>query len=153
MRLGMLAISLPLVEIAAFVIVGRWIGVLPVLGLVVVSAVAGVALMKSTGTATAIRVQQAMRGRENPLLAVGSAAFRVVAGLLLLVPGFVTDVLALVLLLSPVQALLLARVAAAARQARRPGEAAATAEVIEGEAIDVTPRPGAAGDRSGWTRH
>jgi UPF0716 protein FxsA len=145
MRLALLAIALPLAEIAAFVIVGRWIGVLPVLGLVVLAALAGVLLVKSTGPATAARVQSAMRGRENPLLAVGSAAFRVVAGLLLLVPGFITDILAIFLLLPPVQAALIQRVAARGRM-RRPADG----RIIEGEAVEISPPPG---EGSGWTRH
>lgn len=145
MRLAPLAIALPLAEIAAFVVIGRWIGVLPVLGLVVIAALAGVFLMKSTGPATAARVQSAMRGRENPLLAVGSAAFRVVAGILLVVPGFITDILAILLLLPPVQAVLVQRLTVRGRM-RRP----AGGRIIEGEAVEISPPPG---DGSGWTRH
>ncbi len=147
MRLALMAIGLPLAEIAGFVIMGRWIGVLPVLELVLLGAVAGVALMRSTGAATSARVQAAMRGRENPLAAAGSAAFRVVAGLLFLVPGFLTDVMAILLLLPPVQAALIARVAAGARVRMPPDD-----RVIEGEAVEIVPPQKGRGS-SGRTRH
>ncbi len=147
MKVLIAALALPLVEIALFVVVGRWIGVLPVLVLVIAAAVLGVVLMRSTGPATAARVQAAMQGRENPLAAVGSAAFRVVAGLLFVVPGFLSDALAILLLLPPVQAVLMARVAAHHRRSR--GDAVHV--TIEGQAVEVPPvAPPADG---GWTRH
>lgn len=149
MRILLVAVGLPLVEIALFVIVGRWIGVLPVLALVVLAAVLGVLLMKSAGGSAGRKLRAAMQGRENPLLAAGSAAFRVVAGLLLIVPGFFTDLVALALLLPPVQAALLARVAA---QALRRGRRTHHAEVIDGEAVEAAPPPPGQ-DPSGWTRH
>lgn len=154
MRVLLLALGLPLVEIALFVLVGRQIGVLPVLGLVVLAAVAGVALMKSTGPATARRVQAAMSGRENPLAAAGGAAFRMVAGLLLVAPGFFTDAVALLLLLPPVQRMLIARVAS-----KGTIRMSASSAVIDGEAVEIEiPPRAAAGDEpglppSGWTRH
>lgn len=146
MRVALFAIALILGEIAAFVVVGRWLGVLPVLTLVVLAGMVGVALMRSTGAATSARLRAAMQGRENPLAAAGSAAFRVVAGLLLVVPGFVTDVLALLLLLPPVQRALVARVAARARGAAMAQVLATVRgrhpqgdQVIEGQAQEVPP--------------
>ncbi len=146
MRIGWMILALPLAEIAGFVIVGRWIGVLAVLGLVILAGLVGLALLRSAGGAAGRRLQAAISGRENALLASGAAAFRVVAGLLFLIPGFVTDLLALLLLLPPVQAALLARVMAqtGSRQTAHEGQ------VIEGEAVEITPP---AEGPSGWTRH
>lgn len=156
-RLGV-AFALPLAEIAVFVLVGRWTGVLVVLGLVVLAAVVGVILIRTAGDAVAAHMQRVLRRRENPLRAVGAPAFRVIAGLLLIMPGFLTDLLALVLLVPAVQGALLARAAAFA-VAHRPrfadGAPAQNGEVIEGRAVEVPP-PGdseSGGGGSGWTRH
>lgn len=96
----------PLVEIASFVIVGRWLGVLATLGLVVLAAAAGMAVLRRTGLK--VLTGRGLGSRANSQAeAIGDGLLLAIAGVLLLIPGFVGDVIALVLLLPPVRKLIL----------------------------------------------
>lgn len=106
-------IALPLIEIALFILIGARIGVGPTLALIVVSAMAGVLILRGQQARLQGMMQAGLRVAPGRILADG--AFRLVAGLLLLLPGFLTDALGLVLLIPAVQRLILARVAARAR--------------------------------------
>lgn len=97
-----LLISLPFLEIAGFIIVGDWLGALPTIGLLILSMLAGSALLRGRGLGAILRSPQ---GRDASRLVadLGDTLFLALAGLLLLIPGFVTDLLALPLLLPPVR--------------------------------------------------
>lgn len=101
-----LLIALPFLEIAGFIIVGDWLGALPTLGLLILSMLAGSALLRGRGLGTLLRTPQ---GRDPSRLVadLGDTLFLALAGLLLLIPGFVTDLLALPLLLPPVRKILM----------------------------------------------
>ncbi|MFC3073919.1 FxsA family protein [Shinella pollutisoli] len=92
---------LPLAEIAGFILVGRRIGVWPTLGLVVLSAVAGVVLIRVQGFGALARLRQAAAGGDEPGRALLDTAMIVLAGFLLLIPGFLTDIIGLLLFLPP----------------------------------------------------
>lgn len=97
-----LLITLPFLEIAGFIIVGDWLGALPTLGLLILSMLVGSALLRGRGLGGILRSPQ---GRDPSRLVadLGDTLFLALAGLLLLIPGFVTDLLALPLLLPPVR--------------------------------------------------
>lgn len=101
-----LLIALPFLEIAGFIIVGDWLGALPTLGLLILSMLAGSALLRGRGLGAMLRTPQ---GRDPSRLVadLGDTLFLALAGLLLLIPGFVTDLLALPLLLPPVRKILM----------------------------------------------
>jgi len=99
---------LPLVEIGLFIWVGGAVGVLPTLGLVVASTVAGALLLRFTGVALLFDLRRSMTEGRLPARALADAMLRGAAGMLLLLPGFVTDALGLALLLPPVRSLLYA---------------------------------------------
>jgi UPF0716 protein FxsA len=101
-----LALLLPLVEIAGFIIVGDAIGLWPTLALVIAAALLGGALVRLQGLSAWRRVQAALARREAPVVEVFDAFCVMAAGILFAVPGFFTDILALFLLLPPVRALL-----------------------------------------------
>ena len=144
---------IPLIEIALFVIVGRWIGVGATLGLVVLAAVAGSMILRNRGLAAA----QGLR-RFNGLQPIAGEALIAVAAVLLILPGFLTDIVALALLTPPLRRALIAAVAArvtvqSADFGRRPDD-----QVIDGEFIDLDTPSQDQGQRppigkSGWTRH
>lgn len=90
----------PLAEIATFIFVGRAIGVAATLALVVASSVLGATLLREAGLATALRLE---RGREAPARILAEGGTRMLAGLLLLVPGFLTDIAALAVLIPRVR--------------------------------------------------
>ncbi len=122
----------PAVEIAAFIEVARWVGLLGAVAGIVLSGLAGIALLRIQGLATARRVQAQLALGQMPVAALFDGACLAVAGLLLLLPGFVSDLFALAILLPPVRHLL--RTALAGRL--RPvagGDAPGTTRVIEGE--------------------
>jgi UPF0716 protein FxsA len=100
-------LGLPLLEIVVLIQVGQAIGVWATLGLLILAAVAGMMVIRQQGVSMVGRMFDAMsEGR----LAVGSIVdsyTRIVAGCLLIVPGFITDALGLALLVPPLRALML----------------------------------------------
>lgn len=99
-----LLLLLPLLEIAGFILVGQALGVLPTLGLVLGAAVIGLLLVRRAGRETLARVQGELQAGRDPGPRLVDAFLDLVAGLLLIVPGFLTDILALVILLPPLRA-------------------------------------------------
>src|SRR5262245_35669888 len=97
---------LPLAEIAVFVCVGSAIGVFATLGLVLLAGIAGIAILRLQGLATLRRVRTALDRGEVPGAALFDGACLVFAGLLLIIPGFLTDAVALLLLIPPLRATL-----------------------------------------------
>lgn len=98
-----LLLLLPVAEIAVFVQVGSRIGAGMTVLLVVASAVVGVGLVRRQGLATAARVQ-AMVGRgESPALGMLEGMALLAAGVLLVIPGFLTDIAAFALLIPPLR--------------------------------------------------
>lgn len=108
-------IALPLIEIALFILIGARIGVGTTLGLIVLSALAGVMILRGQQARLQGMMQGGLRVAPGRLLADG--AFRMTAGLLLVLPGFLTDALGLILLVPAVQRLIVARIGARARVA------------------------------------
>ncbi|MCF3639961.1 membrane protein FxsA [Rhizobium sp. TRM95111] len=94
---------LPLAEIACFILVGRRIGLFPTLGLVVLAAAAGIVLMRIQGFGALMRLRQSAAEGKAPGREMLDAAMIVLAGLLLLIPGFLTDIVGLLLFLPPVR--------------------------------------------------
>lgn len=127
MPLLLLFVALPLIEIALFVVVGGQIGVLGVIGLIILSAFVGLSVLRGQQARIMLVQQGVLRLSPGALLAEG--AFRLLAGVLLIAPGFLTDALGLVLLVPPVQRAILGGLAARA-QGARPGP---QDDIIDGE--------------------
>lgn len=144
-----LLLSIPLIEIALFVVVGDAIGLWATLGATVATAVVGVLLIRGQGVAAVRRLRPGASGEAIPLAAVVRGAVMVMAGMLLLIPGFLTDLLALSLLLPPVRRRLGAAVGARFRPAAAgPGFAQpgydggfGRGPVIDGDAVVVRDAP------------
>lgn len=94
--------ALPLLELTVAIIVGQRIGLWPTLGLLVAAALLGGAVLHRQGIAVLSRGLILERDGE-PLVPVIDGALIVCAGILLVVPGFVTDVIGLLLLIPPVR--------------------------------------------------
>ncbi|MCB5408756.1 FxsA family protein [Pseudogemmobacter faecipullorum] len=99
MRRALIILAWPLIEIGLFVVIGGEIGLWPTLAWVLLTAVAGVLLLKFT----AARGMMLLRGGMDPAAlrdgAPVTGLLRGLAALLLILPGFLTDTLGLVLLL------------------------------------------------------
>ena len=102
--LALAFILVPLAELAVIVAVGEQLGLLPTLLLLGVS-VAGAWLAKREGLAAWRRFQQALAQGRVPTAEVADGAMILLAGALLLTPGFLSDVVGILLLLPPTRAL------------------------------------------------
>ena len=96
-------ILVPLAEIYVLIQVGGFIGALPTVLLVVVTAVLGAVLFRLEGLATLTRVQDSMRRGEVPAEEMFGGVLLIFAGALLITPGFITDAIGFAWLLPPVR--------------------------------------------------
>ena len=140
-------IGVPLVEIAVFIQVGGMIGLWPTLALVVLTAVLGTWQLRAQGLATLLSARDQVERGALPTRELFDGACLLVAGALLLTPGFVTDGAGFLLFVPPVRDILrryLARHVSMRVQtqgfvdggaARPPG---ANGPIIDGEYRDVT---------------
>ena len=90
---------LPVVEIAVFIQVGGLIGLWPTIGLVILSAVAGSWLMRQQGAAALADLQRSFRELRDPTAPLAHGALILLAGALMVTPGFVTDSMGIALLI------------------------------------------------------
>ena len=86
-----LFLVVPLAEIYLLIEVGSVVGAVATIGLVVLTAVVGAALMRAQGLATLMRARASMAKGELPALELLEGAVLLIAGALLLTPGFITD--------------------------------------------------------------
>lgn len=99
--LFLLFLLTPLLEIAVFIQVGGLIGLWPTLAVVIFTALLGAALWRAQGLATWARARASLDRGELPVREVTDGAFLLVAGALLLTPGFVTDAIGFLLFVPP----------------------------------------------------
>jgi UPF0716 protein FxsA len=91
------------IEISIFIQVAHVFGVLLTLVLVIFTSVIGMSLVRNQGFKNFVLMQQKMEAGESPAAEMVKSVSLILAGLLLLLPGFFTDFLGLLLLLPPVQ--------------------------------------------------
>ncbi len=94
---------LPLIEIALFAAVGDEVGAFNTVLLCLASAALGFFLLQRQGMKTALSIQESLDGGRLPLEDMFRDMCFFLAGVLLILPGFFTDIVALLLLLPPVQ--------------------------------------------------
>ena len=132
--LFLLFIAVPLVEIYLLLEVGGMIGAFPTVGLVVLTAVAGAALVRAQGFSTIRQVRGSMDAGELPAVAIIEGIFLLVAGALLLTPGFLTDAIGFGCLVPPLRrALIMRLIETRVIRPHHPGAASHHGHVIEGE--------------------
>lgn len=100
----LLFLAFALAEIAGFIIVGRAVGVAATLGLIVLSGIVGVVLLRQQGFGVIARIREEAAAGRVPGGAIADGAMIVVAGILLVIPGFITDIVGLLLFFPPVRA-------------------------------------------------
>ena len=91
----------PVVELFAVIEVAGLIGFLPMLALLFAGSIAGWFLLKIQGRSAWRRFTEAVQAGRTPTREVVDGALVLAGGVLLLVPGFVTDVLGILLLFPP----------------------------------------------------
>lgn len=126
-------------EIATFIVVGQSLGVLLTLLLLFASFVAGATLIRSTGLAFSQMMGRSAASPDEASRLATSASFRMLAGLLLMVPGFLTDVLALVLLIPSVQQRFRGKFSGSFGHFKSEWRSGADRQgpIIDGEAIEI----------------
>ena len=95
----MAMIVIPIVEIGVFIQAGELIGLWSTIGLVILTAMAGSALLRHQGLSTLSRVRENMSAGRLPVSELFDGLCLLVAGAFLLTPGFVTDGFGLLLFL------------------------------------------------------
>lgn len=146
--LVVLLVALPILEVWLLIQVGQQIGVLPTLAILIVEALLGGWLMRREGSRAWAALNQAYGSGRMPTGELADAALVLVGGVLLMLPGFVTDVIGFFFLLPftrPIARRLLAFLAA--RRLARLGLSGLMVRrdgtVIEGETVpDGSPDPG-----------
>jgi len=88
--------------------VGGYIGAVPTVGLVLLTAMMGLALLRQQGLAAIVKAQQKMDSGEIPLNEMLAGIFLAVGGALLLTPGFVTDAIGFCCLIPGLRKILIA---------------------------------------------
>jgi UPF0716 protein FxsA len=154
MRLLLVFIAVPLIEIALFIQVGGWIGLWPTLAIVLLTAIIGSALVRSQGAQALAQLRTSFDDLRDPTEPLAHGAMILFSGALLLTPGFFTDAVGFALLVPGVRRAVLRWIKARVnvqtvdtRAGWRPQEDT----IIEGTfTSDEADRP--AGP-SGWTRH
>ena len=151
-------IVVPLIEIALFIKVGGLIGLWPTLAIVLATAFAGSWLIRQQGARALAEVARAMPELRDPSGPMAHGALLVLAGALLLSPGFFTDTVGLLLLIPQVRQRIIRFLGARVRVAQfgpgfpRRGNGLdddyidADYDVIDPEARPRPTRP------SGWTQ-
>ncbi len=157
--LFLIFVAVPIIEIALFIKVGGAIGLLPTLAIVVLTAVAGTALMRQQGMRALDRLRASLEAGGDPVGPIAHGALILVAGVLLLTPGFFTDSVGLLLLIPAVRAQVIrwgasrltVQAATFVHAGRRAGPGPADTIETEYEIVDEADRPRRQGS-SGWTR-
>jgi len=103
--LVVLFIVVPIAELYVIIKVGELIGIWPTLALLLADALLGSFLLKHQGRSALRRFNEALAQRRFPGKEVADGALIVVGGTLLLTPGFLTDIVGVILLVPPTRAI------------------------------------------------
>lgn len=115
--LGLLFLVVPIAELALIIQVADGIGVLNTVGVLILVSVVGAWLVKREGVGVLRRLQTAVNRGQMPHRELVDGGLIMLAGALLLTPGFLSDALGVVLLVPPTRAVV--RTAVLARVRRR----------------------------------
>jgi UPF0716 protein FxsA len=105
-RVIFIFILLSVMDLVLLLRIGQELGFWTTLWLVVLTTVAGIALAKRQGLRTIANINADLAAGRAPTTAMADGALILAASALLITPGFLTDVLGLVLLIPPVRRIL-----------------------------------------------
>lgn len=94
-------IVVPVVEIAVFIQVGERMGVWSTIGVVILTAIIGTAMLRQQGLSVLFRIQENLQANRIPVQELFDGVCLVLAGAFLLTPGFVTDTIGFLLFIPP----------------------------------------------------
>ncbi|MGV8985719.1 MAG: FxsA family protein [Cypionkella sp.] len=159
MRFAWLFLAWIMIEIGLFVTLGGWLGVFGTWAVVLTTGVGGILLIRWQKRNVIGQVMNDLRALGDPLTPAAHSALIVLAGVLLFLPGFLTDAVGLILLIPQVRNLLIDRLRAKARMAANDASVHVIMQprrdyedVIDVEAEDVQPPSPRPHKPSGWTK-
>ncbi|WP_258576532.1 FxsA family protein [Candidatus Pantoea persica] len=121
------------IEITLFIQVAQALGVLMTMLLVIFTSALGVSLVKNQGMKNFMLMQEKLARNESPAAEMLKSVSLIIAGFLLLLPGFFTDFLGLLLLLPSVQKHLTLKLMPHLRVWRGPGAGPDSSVTVDGE--------------------
>ncbi|ATU93435.1 FxsA family protein [Phyllobacterium zundukense] len=144
----LLLLALPFLEIAGFIVVGSKIGVLATLGLIFLSIFLGVFLLRLQGFGLIQKIREETAAGRTPKRELVHGVMLVFAAFLLIIPGFITDIIGLLLFIPAVRDIgwrfisdRVVVVQSGGRGASRPGTSRIKDRVIELDPEDYTSKP------------
>lgn len=155
---------IPLIEIGLFIEIGGLIGLWWTLSIVVGTAFLGVTMIRTQGVQAMNQLRSSLNDLRDPTEPLAHGAMILIAGVLLVTPGFFTDTIGLILLLPPVRrgvySYLRSRVkvdgfsTSTQQSTQQSSQQPQSGVVIDGDftEIDEPNNPGQPGE-SGWTKH
>lgn len=109
-RLLILFLTIPILELFVFLLVGQRIGIPMTLAIIIFTAVLGSYLTKSQGLKAIAKYQESLAQGRLPHEAIIESLLILIAGALLITPGFLTDSIGFALLVPSVRAYIRGRV-------------------------------------------
>ena len=103
----LLLISIPLIEIYLFIKIGSYIGAFNTISLILITAIVGIIYARYEGFNTLRSGMSQLIKNQIPIYEIISGATLAFAALLLILPGFATDLIGLILIFPPTRKLLL----------------------------------------------
>lgn len=175
MILFLILLLVPVIEIILFIQLGGLIGVWTTVAIIFLTAAIGASVVRAQGLLTLSELQARLDAGADPSGPMAHGALLLVAGLLLVTPGFMTDAIGFLLLVPAVRAAVIRRisehmvvhVAGARRNARGPGpqrdsqpgprpdprsSAPSDPTILEGEYEVIDEDEPQRRGTSGWTR-
>jgi UPF0716 protein FxsA len=104
-----LFLAAPLIELWFMIHVGGALGALPTIALLITAGAVGMSLLRQQSFNTLLRVDQRLQMGEMPAVEILEGFGLTLAGVLLIIPGFITDLLAIPLLIPPLRRSLVQR--------------------------------------------
>lgn len=107
MWLFIIFVLVPIIEIALFIQLGGALGFWPTILIVILTAFLGSTLIRSQGMQAMARLQTSLQGQDDPVDSLVHGFLILVAGIVLVTPGFFTDALGLSLMIPQVRSFLI----------------------------------------------
>jgi UPF0716 protein FxsA len=157
-------VAVPVIEIALFIQVGGFIGLLPTLLIVILTAFLGTYLVRRQGAIALSKLRSSFGELRDPSEPLAHGAMILFSGALLLTPGFFTDAVGFLLLVPAFRARMFAKMQkrvkfqsfsttnASGFNVQKP-RSTQDSEVIDGEWETISTKDIENNDPSGWTRH
>jgi len=102
----LLLVFIPIIEISIFITIGSKIGVFNTISIILLTAIIGIFFIRRQGISLLFSAQSNMREGIFPTQEIKGAIFLLVSGLLLITPGFLTDIIGFSIFIPKVQNLI-----------------------------------------------